>query len=70
MNDTVREAIRRERCRKGWSQRDLAERAGLSPTTVNNFETGLTAARLQTAYALAAPLDLDIDPLLDTQAAS
>lgn len=70
MNNSVREAIRRERCRKGWSQRDLAEKAGVSPTTVMHFETGQTVARLQTAYALAAPLGLDIDPLLDERASA
>lgn len=36
----IREKVKMIRTAKGWSQRKLAEKAGINTNTVLNFETG------------------------------
>lgn len=51
--------IRRARKKRGLSQAQLGDRAGLRQETVSLIETGNPAARLETILALLAALDLE-----------
>lgn len=53
------EAVRTARERRGWSQEELAERAGLSPRSISDIERGVSRKpRPRTIAAIAAALDL------------
>lgn len=51
--------IRSARKKRGLSQAQLGDRAGLRQETVSLIETGNPAARLETILALLAALDLE-----------
>lgn len=51
--------IQRARKRRGWTQAQLAERAGLRQATISSIETGDKPARLDTILAVLAALDLE-----------
>ena len=51
--------IRRARKKRGLSQAQLGERAGLRQETISLIETGHPAAKLDTILALLAALDLE-----------
>lgn len=53
-----------ERVSRDWTQVDVAERAGLSPSTVALAETGRAKVRARTIYKLAQALELDPAELL------
>mgnify|MGYP000849098643 CR=1 FL=1 len=55
-NDLARHIIRR-RQERGWSQRELARRAGIAVSTLNDLESGQAKdARLSTLARIAAAL--------------
>jgi DNA-binding XRE family transcriptional regulator len=58
------ERIILERAARAWSQTELAERAGVSPSTVALAETGGTKTSPRTLYRIALALDLDPIELL------
>ena len=50
------------RIRRGWRQRDVAERAGTSPSTISRIERGhLGTLALDTLLAVATALEIRID---------
>jgi HTH-type transcriptional regulator/antitoxin HipB len=51
--------IQRTRKKRGWTQRDLAARAGLRQATISTIETAETPAKLDTILAVLAALDLE-----------
>jgi transcriptional regulator with XRE-family HTH domain len=55
--------LTRQRC--GYSQEDLAERAGMSRDGVNKIEAGTRSPRLGTLLALADSLGVDPCELLE-----
>jgi transcriptional regulator with XRE-family HTH domain len=55
--------IKRERERRGWSQRELARKAGISQATPIRVEAGQDLA-LSSAIALSSALGLSLDALL------
>jgi len=58
-------AIRRKHL--GWSQTELAQRIGIAPSRISEFESGLkTDCTLSTAKRLARALGCSIDYLADT----
>ena len=58
-------AIRRKQL--GWSQTELAQRIGIAPSRISEFESGLkTDCNLSTAKRLARALGCSIDYLADT----
>lgn len=59
MKLTVRE-LRRQ---KGWTQRELAERLGVSPGAVANWEVGTRTPSLETALRLAALFDVAVEDI-------
>jgi putative transcriptional regulator len=56
------------RAERGWTQADLAQRAGVSRQTINAIETGKFDPSLPVAFRLAKIFDLRIEELfLDDQ---
>ena len=53
-------ALRDARRRQGWTQAELAERAGVSQPTVSNTERGVSDASLSTLLRLASILGLEL----------
>lgn len=52
--------IQRARKQRGWSQGQLAERAGIRQSTVSLIETDDTSARAETIFAILGALDLEM----------
>src|SRR5215203_1380400 len=48
---------------RGWSQVELAERAGINPATVTHVETGKVQPRLGTLRRLARAFGVDVEEL-------
>ena len=46
---------------RGWSQQELADRAGLQRTHVGRIETGKYAVTLETIQAIAEALGMQVD---------
>lgn len=59
----LRCTVRDARARRGWSQQQLADRAGLSRAGVSAIETGRLAPSTAAALALAAALDVRVEDL-------
>ena len=55
--------IRELRQEQGWSQRDLAERLGVSRQTVNALEAGRWDPSLKLAFQVAGLFQLPIEDL-------
>ncbi|MDF2096606.1 helix-turn-helix domain-containing protein [Aquibaculum arenosum] len=51
--------VRRARKRRGWSQTQLGNKAGLRQETISLIENGNPATRLETILGLLATLDLE-----------
>ncbi|ETD86394.1 helix-turn-helix domain-containing protein [Rhodobacter capsulatus] len=51
--------IQRTRKNLGWSQSDLAERAGLRQATISTIERGESPARIDTLLSVLGALDLE-----------
>lgn len=51
--------IQRARKKRGWTQSDLAERAGLRQGTISIVETGSETVKLNTLLSILAALDLE-----------
>jgi ribosome-binding protein aMBF1 (putative translation factor) len=56
--------VRIARIERGWSQRDLALRAGLLERTVSLVEQDQTTLRDKTIFKLNLALDLNVEDLL------
>jgi transcriptional regulator with XRE-family HTH domain len=52
------------RIRRGWTQEDLADNAGVTVRTIQRIETGATQPRLYTLKALASVLGTEVESLL------
>ena len=52
--------IRTARKRKGWSQQDLADRAGLRQENISIIENGYASTKLHNLLAIFAALDLEL----------
>lgn len=59
-NTHARQQIRRLRLARGWTQRELALAAGISPSSLGCLETGFYRLNLDTLYRLVLALDADI----------
>jgi transcriptional regulator with XRE-family HTH domain len=60
VGDKVRD-LRKER---GWSQQELADRAGISMQTVSNLETGRHVPEIATLSKIAGALGVPLPDLL------
>jgi transcriptional regulator with XRE-family HTH domain len=54
------QALRQARLRKGWSQREVSERAQLTQASISRIESGASDMRLSTLLEVARLLDLDL----------
>ena len=59
--------IRRIRTARGMSLRELAGRAGCSPSLVSQVERGVTTPSARVVYALANELGITLDSLFGTK---
>lgn len=59
----MKNELRTERDARGWSQAELATRAGVSRQTINAIETGRYDPSLPLAFALAALFGRSIEDL-------
>lgn len=57
------ETIRVARTRKGLTQRELADRVGVSQEQIHRWETGRLTPRLEAATKIADALDVTLDDL-------
>ncbi|MEK7525965.1 MAG: helix-turn-helix transcriptional regulator [Patescibacteria group bacterium] len=64
LNQKFGENLRKIRKQKGLSQEELAAKAGLDLTTVNELENGNREPMLKTIVKLANGLEIDNDKLL------
>jgi transcriptional regulator with XRE-family HTH domain/molybdate-binding protein len=60
--------IRAERVRRGWSQQELAERAGVTRQLISSVEAGRHAPNVHAALAIADALDRDVAWLFTSSA--
>ena len=60
---SLRENILRLREKKGYSQKELAERIGVNPSLIGAFEAGLKVPSLLGANALANEFGCTLDEL-------
>jgi transcriptional regulator with XRE-family HTH domain len=51
---------------RGWTQKDLAERAGVSQPTVSGLEESASGARLETLRKIASAFDVVLDARFDS----
>lgn len=58
------ERLKAARALRGWTQAELAARAGLPPTSIAHFESGSRKPSFDTLRRLAAALDVSTDYLL------
>jgi DNA-binding XRE family transcriptional regulator len=65
----MKNSIRQERERQGFSQQRLAEMAGLTTKTIADIESGKTQPRLGTAHGIASALGKTLGDLFDLTAA-
>jgi transcriptional regulator with XRE-family HTH domain len=63
--DQFGDAVRRLRQRKGWSQEELADRAGLHRTYVGGIERGERNVSLVNIGRLARALETSLSALMD-----
>lgn len=59
------EELRQARARRGWSQEELAGKAGVAANTIRRIETGHTQPRGRTLRAIVAALSHERAPALE-----
>lgn len=55
---------------RGFTQQELAEKAGLAVTAVCNYEAGTRMPRLDSAARIADALDVSLDALVEGENAA
>lgn len=58
------EEIKKLREERGWTQEDLAEKAGLNPTHLGFIEQGRKEPRLKTLQKIASALNVQVRDLI------
>lgn len=62
--NTVGRRIRSARIDKGWTQEELAEKAGISPTHVSVIERAGNSVKLETFVSICCALGISADDIL------
>ncbi len=65
INEKICKKVKLERAKKGYSQEELAGRAGVNKNTIWKIETGQTSPNIQTLEKIAQALDMDFSALTD-----
>lgn len=60
-------SVRLLRLRRGWTQRQLAERAGITGPGVSRIEKGANGSNLATAWRIAEALGADLTAMIREQ---
>ena len=63
-SDTFPERLKSARTMRGWTQSELATRAGLPPSSIAHFEAGSRKPSFDTLRRLATALEVTTDYLL------
>lgn len=58
--EDIRRAVKQARVKRGWSQRALASRVGLTQKHISSIETGKIVPRYDTLLELVRTLDCDL----------
>lgn len=64
---TVRDNIVYYRTQRGFTQRELAEKAGLAQGTIAKYELGQKTPSIGTLFRLAVALDVDASELVSAR---
>ena len=64
LNETGR-LIRKHRNAKGWSQEELADRAGMHRTFISSIERGVRNPTVTSLHRVASAMGLTVSELLD-----
>ena len=51
--------------KRGLTQRELADKAGVSPGAIGQYETGRTKPRIETLFRIATALEVTVSELFD-----
>jgi transcriptional regulator with XRE-family HTH domain len=62
--ENISESVRTHRTKKGWSQLELANRAGVDRKTVNRVENGRYAPSVETLLLVGDALGVSMNHLL------
>jgi transcriptional regulator with XRE-family HTH domain len=62
--EQISESVRTYRSEQGWSQLELANRAGLDRKTVNRIENGRFSPSVETLLAVSTALGVSVNTLL------
>ena len=62
--ENISESVRTHRTKKGWSQLELANRAGVDRKTVNRVENGRYAPSVETLLLVGDALGVSMNSLL------
>lgn len=62
--EQISESVRTRRTENGWSQLELASRAGLDRKTVNRIENGRFSPSVETLLAVSTALGVSVNNLL------
>lgn len=65
INEKICKKVKLERTKKGYSQEELAFRAGINKNTIWKIETGQTSPNILTLEKIAQALDMDFSALTD-----
>lgn len=65
MDDTVGERIKKTRKDKGWSQKDLAAKLGISHALVSQYERGERNPKIDTLHKIADALGVPLNDLVN-----
>lgn len=58
--EAIRKRIRERRLARGWSQRELAQHAGLAQVTISTIERGAYVPSLESLIRICRALDIDL----------
>lgn len=64
MNDVLKNRLKEERLRKGYTQQELAEKVGANNRNISKYEAGTTQPNYEMLCALADIFDCSADYLL------
>ena len=61
--DVLRNSLKDHRAARGWTQADLAERAGVTRKTINTVENGVFTPSTTLALRLAQAFEVPVETL-------
>ena len=64
MNDFASQ-LKQLRTKSGWTQAQLADRVGVSPHAISNYERGIRFPTYKTLVMFASVFDVDLDYLIN-----